>query len=252
MYYRAAKNRSYINSQVDRWLKGGVISPEMGRGLKASVYMGDLERGDDLIRGFNNFTEFSDETEEADEAGYTQNAESPVSDGRGGYVPNGGAAMHPEGERSRLDAISYDGVYNRDVKLMHELYGRINAFLYPIAVETVNEAEYPGSTVYDYDLPEREGSQGGTIRDFEITRDRLNQMIDKVYEKAVMMSDDIDEIMNDDNEMTAGNTREELLRAAIESLLLTELFISRRPFYRQTAEVYRFFDGRYDGMNPSY
>ncbi|MCD8089038.1 MAG: hypothetical protein LUD81_00135 [Clostridiales bacterium] len=240
MYYRGVRNKSFINSKLDEWLKDGEISPEMGKGLKAAVYTEDLNSGDDLIRGFNNYTEMS------------QNAEGPISDGKGGYVPSGGEAMPSEGERSRLDAVDYDGVYGREIKLMHELYGRINSFLYPVVVEIINNMEYPGSPVYDYGLPEKSGKQGGTIRDFEITRDSLNQMTDAVYKKAAAMSDDIDEIINDDNELTAGNTREELLRAAIESLILTELFLSRRPFYRETADVYKFFDGRYDGMNPLF
>ncbi len=244
MYYRAAGNRKYINSQLNKWFKDGEISPEMGKGLKMSAYKDSGENGEDLIRGFDNYTQFSEEAE--------NQAESPVSDGRGGYVPNGGTELPPKGEKSRLEGISYDGVYGREIKLMHELYGRINSFLQPIVVEIIDEEEYPGGSVYDYNLPVREGKEGGTIRDFEISRDSLNRMTDRAYQKAVMKSDEINEIMNDNNEITAGATREELLRAAIESLILTELFLSRRPFYRSTAEAYRFIDGRYDGINPVF
>ncbi|MCD7778161.1 MAG: hypothetical protein LUH47_06635 [Clostridiales bacterium] len=239
MYYRAAKRGNYVSPEIKSLFGNGEIYPENRDGIKTSSYDGDLKTGNDLIRGFNNYTEFS------------EGAESPVSNGKGGYVPSG-REMPAERERNRLDSVSYDGVYSREVKLMHEFYEKINSFLYPVIIEVINDMEYPGSTIYDYGLPSRKSEQGETIRDFEISRESLGQMTDKVYEKAVQMSDDIDEILNDDNELTAGSTREELLKAAIERLLLTELFLSRRPFYRNTAGAYRFFEGRYDGVNPLF
>ena len=66
-----------------------------------------------------------------------------------------------------------------------------------------------------------------------------------------MADDGTNEIMLDDNSALAGRSREDLLKAAIESLVLTELFLSRRPFYRDTSDAYRYFNGRYDGMNPT-
>lgn len=237
MYYRGARYRNYINSEVKRWLREGGISPEAGYGIRASRIE---QNGDDLRRGADNFENLTDE------------AEAPVENGLGGYVPNGMTPMPPEGDRSRLDSISYDGVYSRDIRLMHELYGRINAFLYPIVVQVVNGREYAGSDIYDFDQSQRLGQSGGTIKDSDIDRDNMNRMVTEVYNRAVMKSDDIDEIMNDDNTYLAGDSREELLRAAIESLILTEIFLSRRPFYRDTAKAYRFFEGRYDGVNPTY
>lgn len=238
LYYKGARYRNYINSEIRNWLKDGKLQPESGYGVRA--FAAETNQGDDLRRGADNFQYYKEEQ-----------AESPVSNGLGGYVPNSNVPMPPEGEKSRLEPVSFDGAYSRDIRLMHELFGRINAFLYPIVVDVLNNREYSGSDLYDYDQPKRENS-GGSVRDNEIDRENLNRMITEVYNKAVKMSDDYDEIMNDDNELLAGESREELLRAAIESLILTEIFLSRRPYYRNTAKAYRYFEGRYDGVNPIY
>ncbi len=237
MYYRTSRRRSYITNSIDKWLKDGKISPEMGRGISSS----ELRNGDDLIRGFNNYTQFSQEN----------NAEAPIPDGLGGYVPNGGTPFPPSEERSRLTPMNYDGIYERDIRLMHNLYGDINSFLYPIVVSELNNMEFSGSSVYDYSLAERQSMANGSIRDEELDRESLSQIVNSIYDKAVMADDGTNEIMLDDNSALAGRSREDLLKAAIESLVLTELFLSRRPFYRDTSDAYRYFNGRYDGINPT-
>ena len=128
---------------------------------------------------------------------------------------------------------------------------RINAFLYPYVAEELGRLEYSGSPVYDYALPPRGSAQNGTIRDDELDREALSRIVESIYQNAVMADDEINEIMLDDNSETVGGTREELLKAAIESLVLTELFLTRRPFYRDTTDAYRYFEGRYDGLNPT-
>ncbi len=238
MYYRTSRRRSYINNSIEQWLRDGRISPEMGRGIEAFRVENN---GNDLIRGFNNYTQFKRE----------KDSEAPIPDGLGGYVPNGGVPFPPDGEKSRLNPISFDGIYERDIRLMHDLYSDINAFLYPIVVKELDNMEFSGSSVYDYDLPQRTSDSNGTIKDVDLDRETLRQIVNSVYSKAVMSDDGINEIMLDDNALLAGSSREELIKAAIESLVLTELFLSRRPFYRDTSEAYRYFNGRYDGMNPT-
>ena len=274
LYYRASKYRRAVNEIMLQWIRDGEISPEMGRGFRAAETNKSTSGGRDLIRGFNNYTNFKNiaenspdmlrspykgrysvkgaEIRNVSEGEGTPNPESPISDGRGGFVPNGGTPLPPEGERSRLNAIKHDGVFSREIRLMHDLYGDINTLLYPIVAQVVNESEYSGSNLYDYDLPEREADGGGNIRDDDLSRESLARMTDMVLDKAAEKYDGFDEIICDDNRLTAGYSRKSLLKADIESLLLTEIFLSRRPFYRDTAEIYRFFDGRYDGMNPTY
>ncbi len=240
MYYKSKLYRGEQDRELEEWLKNGKLDRRMGRGLRATRVNKRTDSGYDLIRGFDNYTDLREEAGEA-----------PVADGRGGYVPSGGMNMPPAGERSRLDSISYDGADSRDMRLMQELYGQINSFLLPIVKEVIDDNEYSGSTVYHYDLPPMQGQNGGTLTDEEPDRDFINRLVDEVYNKAVMRADSINEIVHDDNSTLAGSTREELLRAAIESLVLTELFLTRRPFYRNVHKAYRFFNGRYDGVNPT-
>ncbi len=103
------------------------------------------------------------------------------------------------------------------MRLMRTLYSKINSFLYPFVVEVLNELEFIGSPLY---------SISG------IDRETLYQMIDKVIDLAEETLDQAGEVKN---EKTKDHLKEwdrlGLLRAAIESLLLNDIFAIRRPNY---------------------
>ena len=110
---------------------------------------------------------------------------------------------------------------------MRQLYSSISQAIYPIVVEVLNEYEYDGSPVYSY----------------EIDRETIAQLVDRVISRGNEILDDVQETILDENNNFESYSmdwnRENLLKSIVESLLLNEIFIIRRPYYRQVRNNYR-------------
>lgn len=108
-------------------------------------------------------------------------------------------------------------IKEREMELMRKSYSEINTFLYPFVVEVLDEFEFVGSPIY---------SLTG------IDRETISQMIDRVINLA---EETLDQVGEAKNERTGNYLREwdrwGLLRSAVESLLLNDIFAIRRPKY---------------------
>jgi len=152
--------------------------------------------------------------------------EQPI---RNPYVPVG---------RERMSSGYSNTTLEHDFELMRLLYTNINKTLYPIIVEVLDEYEYDGSPIYE---------QG-------IDRETIAQLVDRVLRRGSELSDDLQEAMLDEQNTQALEYRFDwnrgtLLEAAVEALLLNEIFGIRRPYYRKTRERYKYSDGLYNGIN---
>lgn len=115
--------------------------------------------------------------------------------------------------------IEYERKYSKDreIQLMQELYSMINSYLYPFVVSVLNEYEYDGSPIYN--------TQG-------IDRETLAQIIDRVIKLAEESLDQVSEINEEEILLYfRGFDRIGLLKSAVESLILTDIFMIRRPEY---------------------
>jgi len=151
---------------------------------------------------------------------------------RNPYVPVG---------RERISSGYSRTSHDRDMRLMRGLYGDVNKIIYPIVVQVLNGYEYDGSPIYSE----------------EIDRETMAQLVDRVLTRAGEVSDNVQEAMLEEQ---YGDTldyyfdwnKENLLKAAIESILLNEIFQIRRPYYRKVRNRYRYEDGLYRGINYTY
>jgi len=158
---------------------------------------------------------------------YSPGYQSPII--RNPYVPVG---------RERISSGYSRTTQGHDKELMRQLYKDINKALYPIVMEVLNEYEYDGSPIYQE----------------EIDQETIAQLIDRVLKRAAETSDDVQEVMLSEQNPHACEymyewNSQNLLNAAIEALLLNEIFGTRRPNYRRVRNRYNYNNGIYDGIN---
>ncbi len=150
---------------------------------------------------------------------------------RNPYVPVG---------RERISSGYSRTTLGLDRELMRVLYKDINKTLYPVIVEVLNEYEYDGSPIYEEN----------------IDPETISQLVDRVLRRAGEISDNIQEIMLNDQNISFSETEympewdsTNLLKAAVESILLHEIFEVRRPYYRKVRSRYNYNNGVYNGIN---
>ena len=150
---------------------------------------------------------------------------------RNPYVPIG---------RERISSGYSRTNQGSDRELMYLLYRDINKLLYPLIVGILNEYEYDGSPIYEENI------------DIET----ISQLIDRVLRRAGEVSNDIEEVLLNDQNYTFSETSYmpewdsiNLLKSSIEALLLYEIFEIRRPYYRKVRSRYNYENGTYGGIN---
>ncbi len=136
---------------------------------------------------------------------------------------------------SRVTNSYTSDVTNRESRLMKELYSELNKLLAAYAVRILDEYEYVNSPIYD-----EEG----------IDRETLAQLVSRTIDLANNELDETQEIMLDTVTNGNGWNRSQLLTNLIQSLILSEIFLVRRPRYRRARNNYRFSNGSYNGINP--
>ena len=117
---------------------------------------------------------------------------------------------------------NYNCIHKRELEHMKALYTTINSGMMPYVMQVLDEYEYIGSPMYSYS---------------GIDRESLSQLVDKVINLSRVSLDQIDEIYIEQNSnigILEEWDRWRLLRGVIESLILTEIFSSRRPNYFNT------------------
>lgn len=102
-----------------------------------------------------------------------------------------------------------------DMEFMQQLFNEINKRLHAYVIEVINENEYEGSPIYDE----------------QITREFIAQLVDQVLEKAAQGINEVEEINLEMERSYWG--RPKLLRSAVETSILHELYGHRRPRYRR-------------------
>lgn len=132
------------------------------------------------------------------------------------------------------DTNIYD-VAPRESRLMKELYSRLNKLLLGYVERILDEFEYVDSPIYD-----EEG----------IDRETLAQLVSRVTDLTNSELDQTQEIALESAESRNGWSRQQLLSAIIQSLILSEIFLVRRPKYRRARNNYRYLNGSYMGINP--
>lgn len=134
------------------------------------------------------------------------------------------------------NAINED--YARDTELVKLLYSDLNATLYPYIKSVIDNYDYNESPIYDVD---------------GITKETLSMLISMALDMAAEELDHIDEIRLEVSarQIIAGWSRNTLLRAVAEALILNEIFMHRRPRRRRIYETYSFKNGRYNGLSYS-
>lgn len=105
----------------------------------------------------------------------------------------------------------------REETLMRVLYTTINSTLYPYIIQVLDEYEYEGSPMYST---------------YGIDRETLLQMVDRVIEISKERIWQVEEI-NEREGLNSTRLWDEygLLRATIEAMLLSDIFMIRRPTY---------------------
>lgn len=124
--------------------------------------------------------------------------------------------------RPRVPIFEFEEGYNRDreMELMRKLYTEINTLLYPFVINSIDEYEFIGSPIYS---------------PMGVDRETIAQIVDNTIALAEESLDQVGEAKNE----RAGNYLREwdrwgLLRAAVESLVLNDIFAIRRPAYFKT------------------
>lgn len=107
-----------------------------------------------------------------------------------------------------------------EVLFLTELYSEINKYLYEYSNQAISEYDYKDSPIYN---------PSG------ITRETLAQIIDRVIELAEEKLEQVEEIKLDRNSepLLTGKywAKWDMLRANIQSIVLNEIFLVRRPKY---------------------
>jgi len=107
-----------------------------------------------------------------------------------------------------------------DLDYAHQLMGSIASALMPHITEALNEQEFPGSPIFeDY-----------------LYRERLHQMIDQVLSRASADNPKIAELTASQCSCLT-TSHIQLLRALIEVMIISELFLRRRPIYRKLIDL---------------
>lgn len=119
-----------------------------------------------------------------------------------------------------------------DIALMKTLYTALNAILISFVEAVLDTYEYVGSPIYEEDGVDRES---------------VAQIISKVTEMAEKEMDDMQEISLEGQEMNMWS-RQNMLHAIIEALVLNEIFAVRRPKYRRVRGNYVYENGSYAGV----
>lgn len=136
---------------------------------------------------------------------------------------------------SRIDERkTFNDVISRDARLMKELYSQLNKILAPLIERILDEYEYIDSPIYDED---------------GIDRETLAQLVAKVIALADDEMDETQEIRLETNVAAQWN-RNDLLNSLVQSLLLAEIFLVRRPRYRRARNNYVYSSGLYKGVRP--
>lgn len=135
---------------------------------------------------------------------------------------------------SRVTAPDNSDANPRDAGLMKELYSQLNKTMLPYVLRVMDEYEYVGSPIYD-----EEG----------IDRETLAQLVSRVIALANEENDEAQEISLE-NVNVPGWNRRKIFDSLIQSLVLNEIFMVRRPRYRRARGNYIYSGGRYDGVNP--
>ncbi len=136
---------------------------------------------------------------------------------------------------SRITDSDFTDVTPREAKLMKELYSSLNKLLVGFVERVLDEFEYVNSPIYDED---------------GIDRETLAQFISRVLELANGELDETQEIILETIENNGNWSRHQLLTNLVQSLLLSEIFLVRRPRFRRARNNYRFSGGMYNGINP--
>ena len=106
---------------------------------------------------------------------------------------------------------------SNDKSFSYEISSDINKKFAPIVEMVLDDNEYEGSSLYN-DI---------------LHREFIAQLVDKVIEKAKNTFNDIEEIVLEVDTFAHGIwNRYKLLRAFVESCILHEIFVNRRPIYK--------------------
>ncbi|MGN1318562.1 MAG: hypothetical protein ACI4VF_06055 [Lachnospirales bacterium] len=136
--------------------------------------------------------------------------------------------------RSEVVKPDNQNVNGRDVRLMKALYSKLNKTLAPFVEKVMDEYEYVGSPIYN-----EEG----------IDRETLAQLVAKVIDMAEEALDEAEEIMLETKQAGSWD-KSDLLNSLVQSLLLAEIFMVRRPRYHRARNNFNYRNGEYDGINP--
>lgn len=129
------------------------------------------------------------------------------------------------------------GANDRDTELMRQLYSSINRQLYPYVLRVLDEYEYSGSPMYDE----------------EIDRETIHQMVDRTLNLARNGLDEVGEIVIEPTRIGFSEwTSNQVLRAAIQLLLLNDIFGIRRPKYGIIRNNYVYDNNEYKGLGYYY
>jgi hypothetical protein len=126
-----------------------------------------------------------------------------------------------------------------EVELVRALYGKISSVLYPYVITVLDSYDYIDSPIYDND---------------GISRETLAQLVSRVLDLAEKDLDGVGEIRLEELPDSYTNTdwsKNNLLHAVVEVIILNNIFMYRRPRMRIFYDRYNIKNGKYDGMNYS-
>jgi hypothetical protein len=139
--------------------------------------------------------------------------------------------------KSAADTVPQSSAPNsiiNEVELVRSLYSKISSALYPYVKEVLDSYDYFGSPIYDND---------------GISRETLAQLVSMVLDTAEKHLDEVGEIMLEESSANTDWSKNRLLHAVVEVIILNNIFMYRRPRMRIIYDRYSFKDGKYTGMN---
>jgi hypothetical protein len=137
---------------------------------------------------------------------------------------------------NRAEVKTSNSIIN-EVELVRALYGKISSVLYPYVIEVLDSYDYIDSPIYD---------------NAGISRETLAQLVSRVLDLAETDLDEVGEIRLDElpESYTSTNwSKNNLLHAIVEVIILNNIFMYRRPRMRILYDRYNIKDGKYNGMN---
>jgi hypothetical protein len=125
-----------------------------------------------------------------------------------------------------------------DNELVRLLYSKLNAALYPFVIEVIDAYDYNGSPIYSED---------------GIDRETLAQLVTRVLDLAADYMDEVSEIRLEATSpnIPVGWDRQLMLNSIVQSLILNNIFMYRRPRRNAILKSYSFKDGQYNGLTAS-